>query len=234
MCSAALHAMMVFAQTSAVSWTIPGNVHGSDGATLPGARISAALLTPAGIAGAPPVITKGIASRALASFDGSFQITGTGTGTFVICIQPVNALYLDPCHWSATPMVVTIKAGGVQPSIAAIAEKGVSVTVNLNDAGSRLVGVDGKSAARVVVGYYNSKNLFYRLPQTSAKAHQHIYSVTIPASATMRFSIASSNVDLADEQGNAVRPEGKHFQVKVPPGQSNQDFNFTVQGVRKP
>lgn len=128
--SMTLNAVTVTGQTKD-AWLITGKASGSDGAALSNSRVSAVQLTSAGIAGAPPVVTQGNAVRGQTSADGSFQINGNGLGDFVLCVQSPNISYLDPCHWSATPKVVSIRAGGTQAAVQVTAEKGATVKCGL-------------------------------------------------------------------------------------------------------
>ena len=88
--SVTLNTVVVIGQTKE-PWTITGKAVGSDGVPMANTRVSATLLTVAGIKGAPPVVTQGIATRTFTATDGSFQITGGGLGDYVICINLYTA-----------------------------------------------------------------------------------------------------------------------------------------------
>ena len=227
-----LNALLVMGQTKD-AWVISGKASGNDGLPLISARISAALLGPTGLVGAPPVLTQGAVSRTLTLPDGSFQLTGSGIGEYVICIQSLKDTYLDPCHWSATPKLVSIKAGGTQSAITITADKGTQVTVRVKDPKNQLLAVGGKPNGTVLVGYYTSNNLFYPLPQTSSTGGEFTYQISVPFSIATRFSLSSSDVNLADDKGSALTAAGKHFSITVAKGQPNPEVIFTVQSLAK-
>ena len=227
-----LNAMFVMGQTKD-AWVITGKAVGNDGLPLISSRISAALLGPAGLVGAPPVLTQGTISRVLTLPDGSFQLTGNGLGDYVICLQSLKDTYLDPCHWSATPKVVSVKVGGTQPAITITAEKGTQVIVRVKDPKNQLLAVTGKPNGTVLVGYYTANNLFYPIPQTSSTGAEFTYQIAVPFSTATRFSLSSSDVNLADDKGAALNSSGKHFSVTVAKGQPNQEVTFNVQSLVK-
>ena len=215
------------------AWVITGKAVGNDGLPLISSRISAALLGPTGLVGAPPVLTQGTVSRVLTLPDGSFQLTGNGLGDYVICLQSLKDTYLDPCHWSATPKVVSVKVGGTQPAITITAEKGTQVIVRVKDPTNQLLAVTGKPNGTVLVGYYTANNLFYPIPQTSSTGAEFTYQIAVPFSTATRFSLSSSDVNLADDKGAALNSSGKHFSVTVAKGQPNQEVTFNVQSLVK-
>lgn len=96
-----------------------------------------------------------------------------------------------------------------------------------------MLAVTGKPNGTVLVGYYTSNNLFYPLPQTSSTNAEFTYQLAVPFSIATRFSLSSSDVNLADDKGASLNASGKHFSVTVAKGQPNQEVTFNVQSLVK-
>ena len=58
-------------------------------------------------------------------------------------------------------------------------------------------------------------------------------STSVPCFVRLRFSLSSSDVNLADDKGAALSTAGKHFSVTVAKGQPNQELIFNVQSLVK-
>jgi hypothetical protein len=131
---------------------IRGTVTDETGAPIQGATVMASLRKAAEpiSKSRPPVATlMPVPAKAPSGAKGEFQIDSLYAGNYVICADVPDKAYLNPCLWSDQPTTLDVAAGATASGVKVVAQKGVFVTVRVDDPKGLL---KGPAADGVMVG----------------------------------------------------------------------------------
>jgi hypothetical protein len=197
--------------TTSLTGSLQGTLTGSDGAVIPGAKITANFTAPAKslLPSLGPTITGGLQDSAVTASNGSFTLKNLVPGTYTLCAQAASAAQIDPCHWSQTPPQVTVLPGQAITGFKITTVKGSILNIRVDDPQHYLLAKSSvPGTPHVLVGVYTTSGQFYPAYITGKDATGTSYSVTIPLNTALRYTVASKHVKLADSTGKAVPANG--------------------------
>ncbi len=174
--------------------------------------------------------------------DGSFVFTGLAPGAYVLCADKPDIALLNPCLWSATKTSTTVPAGGSATGVSLVAEKGVALTIRVNDAKGLLTANpvldDVAIGVKAAVGPPLPGGI------ASKDAAGRTLTVVVRQGQPVDILVYSANLQLADAKGTAFAAPNTKVTVTAPvaavPPSSSQiagtpDVTINVQGqVQKP
>lgn len=164
---------------------------------------------------------------------GAFRFTGLPDGTYRICVQAPQTVWLDACKLGlSVPSVVLTKATREQ-TIRISMVKGAEISIRIDDPGMHLLQNEGKRpGAHLLVGAWSPVNTFREAIRVSQDASSKSLKVVIPFNRQSRMAIASSFFKLADSNGTPLSQSGIAVPVTVLAGQTPPTIRFSVTGVK--
>ncbi len=206
----------------------------SQGAAIPGAQITYRRLFRA-VADArnQPVPAPGETVKsgaASADASGAFALPSLPVGSYAICASVPGLPYLDPCKWSAGP-IVTVAANATTGYTLALT-KGVFLKVRIGDPKHLLPQVkDGPlRAGKLIVGVKFGDGAYQGAQNTSVAANGRDYQMVVPAGLPLQLWLFSRDVALTDASGKAVNSPGTTIPFQAADGQ-DQNFTVTISGL---
>ena len=206
------------AQTSATGTaSISGTVLGDDGKTL------AAVIT---------VIRSGARSggHTSAGADGRFTISNLAPGTYSLCALVKTGGYLNPCAWSAALPTLNIAAGRAITGYRLVLKTGAVVQVRLNDSGGVLSPIAAPSGIKphVLVGVVTARKLIEPFALLSKDAAGRNLQGTIPLNKPVVLEIAGKGVQISNQAGASLNPNGSTLSIQQPSGAPPQTVTFNI------
>jgi hypothetical protein len=155
-----------------------------------------AVASPAGPSATPLTYT------AMTSAKGEFNLTGMQPGKYSICVQVPGGAHLDPCRWSSA-VQVTVGAGQAVSNQAIGVTKGSVLQVRIDDP-NKLLATSGPGD--LLVGVFLPSALFEPLRLVASDASGRTYQTAIPFDTSVRLSVTSAHLALADAKGAKLTP----------------------------
>jgi hypothetical protein len=114
--------------------------------------------------------------------DGSFAIQSLPAGTYLLCVQTSGGVYLDPCHWSASPPTFAVGAGQTVAGAVLRLGKGTRLPIAISDPQQSLTAnASGtKRVAPPMVGAMAVSGAFMPAELTASTSVGRTYTVTLP------------------------------------------------------
>ncbi len=160
---------------------------------------------------------------------GAFALSGLPAGSYAICASVPGLPYLDPCKWSAGP-IVNVSANATTGYTLALT-KGVFLNVRISDPKHLLPQVKDRPlhAGKLIVGVKFGDGAYQGAQNTGVDANGRDYQMVVPAGAPLQLWLFSRDVALADVAGKPVNSAGTTIPFQAVAGQ-DQNFTFTVSG----
>lgn len=210
--------------------SISGILQGSDGSPIRQGVIGASLASSA--SKARPRRTSATAEVLQ---DGTFRIPGLEIGTYQICVQAPNTIWLDPCQWGTGPVVVSLNIARPSANLPIQVEKGGLLTIRVIDPDQLLTLHEGKTpGAHLLLGVRTDASNFRTATVASNDQNGRNYRLLIPLNRQIKLSVASSFFQLADADGKALPPSGSLLTIQVKPEDSATTLLLRVTGTRGP
>jgi hypothetical protein len=205
---------------------ISGSLAGDDGSAILGGQVSLLLLT-------PPQWKRGTPQTlwsAASGTGGAFQVSGLSVGTYKICAQVPDSVWLNPCEWGLKPAQVTLSAGQPNATVKIVLSKGATVRIRVDDASHLLSQQEGKRpGAHLLLGVATDAFSFRLAPIVSQDAGGRDYQIVIPFGITAKVVARSSFFRLSDSTGVPLS-SGTVIPVTVPAGQTPPTVRVVVSG----
>ncbi len=226
----ALSGLSLVAATGTAS--IQGIIKSTDGTIIAGANITygplAAPHKNAAAAMMPPV------GQLLSDSDGAFSIQHLAAGVYLICVSVRNQPYLDPCHWSATPITFTVLDGQAISNAVVTIAKGKQCQIRVNDPTQAFANDGATPGAHLTVGVRALSGALHAAVLVTNDATGRTYSVTIPTDTPVSVYVLSGGYQLKDSTGNIVGASAvSQYQITAPSATAPSVLTFTVTGVNK-
>ena len=164
--------------------------------------------------------------------DGSFSFAQLAAGSYQVCVLPSTEGHLDPCVWSAPP-VVTLVAGHSTTGYVLKTMPGSIVKIHIADP-------QGLLRQKNAAGYLPDLEMGVRTPQTDLHTARLAgvssagsdYQTTVPFDSTVVFSIKSFHLQFANSSGVAVANsfDQQNFSQSSSAA-STTSFTYTVTGL---
>jgi hypothetical protein len=212
--------------------TLQAVVKDSQGAAIPGAQITyRRLFRAVPDARNQPVPAPGETVKsgaASADASGAFALLSLPAG-YAICASVPGLPYLDPCKWSAGPIVI-VSANATTGYTLALT-KGVFLNVRINDPTHQLPQVKDEPlrAGKLIVGVKFGDGAYQGAPNTGVDAEGRDYQMVVPAGMPLQLWLFSRDVALTDAGGKPVNSAGATVPFQAVAGQ-DQNFTFVVSG----
>jgi hypothetical protein len=167
---------------------------------------------------------------AMTSAKGEFSFSGMEPGRYSICVQVPAGPHLDPCRWSSA-VQVTVGAGQAVTDQAIGVTKGSILQVRIDDP-NKLLATSGPGG--LLVGVFLPSGLFQPLSLVANNASGRTYQTAIPLNTSVRLSVTSAHLVLADAKGaNLVPVSASSSSSAIVPvlsatGSANSLVTFTV------
>jgi len=212
-----------FAQTTRIQGTVTG---------VKNKPVSAALVI-AVQNGLPP-----FTARTKSGADGGFQFQALPAGRFSLCVQAGDE-YLDPCHWSGSPAIVTLLAGQAATGVSLRLTSASVIDIQVKDA-QKLLSQKTKDGRRpdLTLGVWGPKGLYYAAHPsgyTAAPGNPQsaiVYHIAVPRDTALKLHIASRDVKLGDAAGALLPANASQQAFQHATGDPNsKSFAFTVLGL---
>jgi len=223
-----LTATAVYAQTAATG-AIRGTVVSPEGRPIP----RSILLYGRSASPKPKAVAAitGPISTARTGSDGSFNLTGLATGSWLICVDASG--YLDPCHWSFTPPVFTVAVGQAVQGALIRLDASYTLHVQVHDP-QRLLVNEGKVAGDVLqIGARSLSGNIHPAALASSIPGERDYTVTVPLRAPAVLFISGGTFQLSDATAAPVASAGKLMEVAAPDltkASASVPVGFTITG----
>lgn len=171
--------------------------------------------------------------------DGAFQIQGLPAGSYSLCVQAADQLYLDPCQWNGSPATVTLAPGQNVTGISIRLAAAAVVSFQIQDAQMVLSQLT-KDARRpdLTLGVWGPGGLYYparavSTPDTAPTFPGAIptygYQIAVPRDIALNLYIASRDLELGDATGVALPSNTSRQTTQIANGDSSPKiFTFTV------
>ncbi|MCW5982620.1 MAG: hypothetical protein KIT09_31320 [Bryobacteraceae bacterium] len=160
---------------------------------------------------------------------GTFTVSNLPAGDYVVCAEVPSAPYLDPCKWSASPML-TLSAGAVgRPAV--VLRRGVFLRVRVNDPEGLLPAVKPgpMKAGNLIIGVRFGNGAFHGANITYVDGSGRDYAMVIPAGEPLFLWVFSRHVKLTDSDRSPVDNSGAMIPFGALAGQ-DQFFTLNVSG----
>ena len=138
----------------------------------------------------------------MTSAKGEFSLTGIESGRYSLCVQVPGGAQLDPCRWSSA-VQVTVAPGHPVTSQAIRVPKGSVLQVRIEDP-NKLLAASGPGD--LLIGVFLPSALFQPLRLVSSDASGRTYGTAIPFNTSVRLSVTSAHLVLADAKGAKLAP----------------------------
>jgi hypothetical protein len=212
--------------------SIQGTIQAQGGGVIAGAIVSYGLMAPprnkAPAAMLPPI------QRVSSGSDGAFSIHGLNAGAYLVCVSVVNQPFLDPCHWSPTPVTFTVTNGQAITKATIQLVKGQVYPIRVNDP-LQSFSNEGKSpGANLTMMVRSYSGAIHAAVVASSDATGRNYTLTIPFDTPLNLMILPGAFNLSDNHGLAVASTGGQFQITAPSAGTTPPTTFTLNGIGKP
>ena len=212
--------------------SIQGVIEAQDGTPLAGATITYGAMAPprkmAAAAMLPPIHQLSSDSK------GSFSIQNLRAGVYVVCVSTGNQPYLDPCHWSATPVTFTVIDGQAISNAVVKLTKGQQYQIRVNDPQQNFTSEGKTPGANLVMGIRALSGAFHSAVLASSDASGRNYTVTVPFDTPINLSVLPGTFQLSDGGGLPVATSGGQYQITASSAAPTSTLTFTLNGVGKP
>lgn len=203
--------------TAGLAASLTGTVLQDDGSPLAGAAVSAQLQR-SSTAIAP------FRADAATQSNGSFTISGLGTGTFQICVQPRSRVLLSNCDWGLNDTRVTVGTANISiPGIRL--QRGAPIHVRISDTQQLLVAPKNANNGSPItksdplVGLWLQNGLFLPLPLVSQDKNGRDFELPIPYGIQVNLSVHGGDFQMTDSKGVSLDPvKGASIPVQVNTG----------------
>jgi hypothetical protein len=172
------------------------------------------------------------ATRAEATSNGSFALTGIPDGNYQLCAVDKGANYLDPCAWSGSPVTVTISAAKPISNYQLVLTRGLPLQVRVNDTGQILAPIAGSNRvpAMLAVSVVTPRHTMQRLSLVSTDSGGRTLQSVVPANASILVKLVGMGLTLADVSGNALNV-AIGASIPIQTLEAQQSLSFTVTGA---
>ncbi len=208
--------------------SIQGTVVGSDGTSLPGAHVFAALKANVGKIKAPPTFVTNVVGAATASSGNTFIISNLPEGSYILCADTTTPGWLDPCHWSTSVPAINLAQGQSLTGQTVVMTKGAVVQIRINDPWQLLSAPGGTIVHDVEVVALGSNNAYFNARITSTDPGGRNEQVTLPFSLTHTLIVRSPKFALTDSTGAALPMAGRSQPLQIAPTAAVPSFTYTV------
>jgi hypothetical protein len=210
-----------------VPGTLAGTIQGSDGRVIGAGSVTLAWLTPPPNSRAPQFLRQDIPSS------GSFSFAGLASGTYRLCVQTDDAMWLNPCEWGSASTSFSVSASQPVPLVTLVLQQGAVVPIRVDDPVQALALNDGKApGAQLMLGVFNDNFQFHRSPIVSSDALGRNQQVVIPYGRTVNLFVSGSFFSITNAStGLAVPKAPTGLPLLVPLGATPAAVHLVIAGV---
>lgn len=217
------------APLTAFAGSINGTVRGADGSVVQKAVVTA--YRQRGTLEKRPVSTS-LSTSVLP--DGTFRLSPLSDGSYQICVQAPESIWLNPCEWGSTATTATISQAQQSAELSILLAQGAVVTVRVNDAAQLLTTHEGKTpGAHLLVGIRTDSLSFQQAAITAPNTAGRSYRVIVPFDRSFRLTVASAFFQVTDATGKALPKTGNILPVIVPSGQPAPALVLNIVGINR-
>ena len=201
---------------------IQGRVVDSSGAPVSAASVTAYRVGP----------TPAPKAASTAAANGSFSISGLGSGRFGLCVTENSGTFIDPCEWSDLQTTVAVTDGQTSSGVTVSLRKASTVNVQLNDPAQVTARAAGESAPpQVLVGVFDLKGIFHPARESKQAGATTSYVISIPVDLPVKLTVYSPKVKLQTAQQAPVAAQGWSQTIVIPSNQpQSKTFTFNTTG----
>jgi hypothetical protein len=212
--------------------SIQGTVQAQDGTPIAGVTISYGQMAPprGKAAGAMMAPVHQLSSGS----DGGFLIQSLKAGVYLVCVSAGRQPYLDPCHWSSTPVTFTVVDGQAITKAVISLAKGRQYQIRVNDPLQNFSQESKSQGAYLTLAIRSFSGAVHTAVVASSDSSGRSYTVTIPPDTPVNLSILPGTFQLSDSTGLAVASAGGQYQITAPSSGASSGLTFTLNGVGKP
>jgi hypothetical protein len=209
--------------------SIQGTVQAQGGGAIAGATLTYGPTAPP--RGKGPAALMAPIHRVSSATDGTFSIQGLDDGVYLVCVSVKNQPYLDPCHWSATPVTFTVANGqSITKAVIQLA-KGQQYQIRVNDPLQAFANASTAAGANLLMTVRSYSGAVHAAVVASSNATGRNYTITIPFDTPVNLSVMPGSFQVSDSVGAAVSSAGGQYQITAPSSGPPSTTTFTVNGI---
>ena len=140
-----------------------------------------------------------VPAKDISGSKGEFEVSGLLAGKYRICVEKREAAILNPCLWADSPLIVDVGEGAAVRGVSAMAARGVTISVRVQDAKGLLRANPAKDDVRV--GTFHRASPFIPGIVSDRDPAGKTMSVIVPRGQAASVSVSSASFDLADAGG---------------------------------
>jgi hypothetical protein len=169
---------------------------------------------------------------AVTGSSGDYLLANLKSGTYSLCIQSPSGPHLNPCQW-ATATQITLATNQTLANLAIAVVEGAILQVRIDDVRKLISTTDD-----LLLGVYLPSGFFQPMRLASQDAAGRTYTLAVPKKASVRVSIISTHLQLADSKGAALGTQtpaigpatSAALTLQAPTASTDPPITFTVTG----
>jgi hypothetical protein len=152
-------------------------------------------------------------------------------GTYRLCADSPNGIWLNPCEWGLQAPVVSVSAAQPTGNINVVLKKGVAVPVRIEDPALLLTKNEGKTpGAHLLLGIGTDASVFRIAQIVSQDSAGRDHQIVVPFNSSVKLVVYSSFFQLSDGNGIPFPRKSIGIPILISPGQQVPIIKLKVTG----